>query len=186
MNKRKVQRKQGSARAVQKAGSAGGSRIPVRGARKSQVKPRAPIGGAPRSARAQADLAETRTLAIAAMEAALDKRALEPVLIDVSGIGSYTDFIGVVSGRSDRQVDAIAEGITQALKAHGLRPIGQEGSGSGRWTLLDFGAFVIHVFYHPVREFYDLESLWIEAPRVKLDVPPEATLQQPDALYGAL
>ena len=45
---------------------------------------------------------------------------------------------------------------------------------------------MIHVFYHPVREFYDLESLWIEAPRVKLDVPPEATLPQPDALYGAL
>ena len=45
---------------------------------------------------------------------------------------------------------------------------------------------MIHVFYHPVREFYDLESLWIEAPRVKLDVPPEAALPQPDALYGAL
>ena len=186
LNKRKVQRKQGSSKAAQ-AGSAGGTRIPVRGARKSQVKARAPIGSAaPRTERKQAELAETRTLAIAAMEAALDKRALEPVLIDVSGIGSYTDFIGIVSGRSDRQVDAIAEGISQALKARGLRPLGQEGGGSGRWTLLDFGAFVIHIFYHPVREFYDLESLWIEAPRVKLDVPPEATLQQPDALYGAL
>jgi len=120
------------------------------------------------------------------MEAALDKRALEPVLIDVSAMGSYTDFIGIVSGRSDRQVDAIAESVSQALKARGLYPLGQEGTGSGRWTLLDFGAFVLHIFYHPVREFYDLESLWIEAPRVKLEVPPEATLQQPDALYGAL
>jgi ribosome-associated protein len=183
-SKKKVQRKPGGARP--KAGSGGTPRIPVRGARKSQVKSRAPVGAAPRAERGQADLAETRANAVAAMEAALDKRALEPVLIDVSGIGSYTDFIGVVSGRSDRQVDAIAEGITQALKARGLYPLGQEGGGSGRWTLLDFGAFVIHVFYHPVREFYDLESLWIEAPRVKLDVPPEATLQQPDALYGAL
>ena len=162
------------------------ARIPVRGAKRSQVKARPPVDAAPRAPRPQAELAETRELAIAAMEAALDKRALEPVLIDVSGIGSYTDFIGIVSGRSDRQVDAIAEGVSQALKARGLYPLGQEGSGSGRWTLLDFGAFVIHVFYHPVREFYDLESLWIEAPRVKLDVPPEATLQQPDALYGAL
>ena len=144
----------------------------MRGARRSQVKRRAPDGGAPPAARSGAELAETR--------------ALEPVLIDVSSMGSYTDFIGIVSGRSDRQVDAIADGICQALKARGLYPLGQEGSGSGRWTLLDFGAFVIHVFYHPVREFYDLESLWIEAPRVKLDVPPEATLQQPDALYGAL
>jgi ribosome-associated protein len=160
-------------------------RIPVRGARKSKVKARPPVEP-PRAARSEADVAETRVLAIAAMEAALDKRALLPVLIDVSAMGSYTDFIGVVSGRSDRQVDAIAEGIGLAMKARGIYPLGREGSGTGRWTLLDFGAFVVHVFYHPVREFYDLESLWIEAPRVKLDVPPEATLGQSDALYGAL
>ena len=182
--KRKVQRKQGGSRPGAK-GPSGSPRIPVRGAKRSQVKQRPPAGAAPRM-RSEAELADTRALAIAAMEAALDKRALEPVLIDVSAIGSYTDFIGIVSGRSDRQVDAIAEGVSQALKARGLYPLGQEGSGSGRWTLLDFGAFVIHVFYHPVREFYDLESLWIEAPRVKLDVPPEAILQQPDVLYGAL
>ena len=100
-----------------------------------------------------------------------------PVLIDVSAMGSYTDFIGIVSGRSDRQVDAIAEGDRPGDE--GARPSTRsaaKGSGTGRWTLLDFGAFVVHVFYHPVREFYDLESLWIEAPRVKLDVPPEATL----------
>jgi ribosome-associated protein len=109
-----------------------------------------------------------------------------PVLIDVSAMASYTDFIGIVSGRSDRQVDAIADGINQLMKARGRHVLGHEGSGSGRWTLLDFGAIVIHVFYHPVREFYDLESLWIEAPRVKMDVPPEALLPQPDALYGSL
>ena len=161
-------------------------RIPVRGARKAtKVKVRAAVDTtAP--ARGAADLAETREQAIAAMEAALDKRALVPILIDVSGMGSYTDFIGVVSGRSDRQVDAIAEGISLAMKARGVYPLGREGSGTGRWTLLDFGAFVVHVFYHPVREFYDLESLWIEAPRVPLDVPPEAKLNQADALYGAL
>ncbi len=160
-------------------------RIPVRGARKTKVKARPPAEAQPR-ARGAADLAETRELAIAAMEAALDKRALAPVLIDVSSMGSYTDFIGVVSGRSDRQVDAIAEGVSLAMKARGIYPLGREGSGTGRWTLLDFGAFVVHVFYHPVREFYDLESLWIEAPRVPLDVPPEAKLGQADALYGAL
>jgi ribosome-associated protein len=159
--------------------------IPVRGSRKSKpkLKAREATATAPRS---RGDLTETRDLAVAAMQAALEKHALEPVLIDVSEMGSYTDFIGIVSGRSDRQVDAISENITQLLKARGHRVFGQEGSGNGRWTLLDFGAFVIHVFYHPVREFYDLESLWIEAPRVKLDVPPEAMLQQPDALYGAL
>jgi ribosome-associated protein len=173
-------------RAQQPAGrKAAPARIPVRGASKTKVKARPPAEP-PRAARSEADVAETRALAIAAMEAALDKRALDPVLIDVSAMGSYTDFIGVVSGRSDRQVDAIAEAIGLAMKARGLYPLGREGSGTGRWTLLDFGAFVVHVFYHPVREFYDLESLWIEAPRVKLDVPPESTLGQPDALYGAL
>jgi ribosome-associated protein len=158
--------------------------IPVRGARKPKSKLRA-REAAP-TPRPRGDLSETREAAVAAMQAALEKHALEPILIDVSALGSYTDFIGVVSGRSDRQVDAIADHIRQTLKARGQRVFGQEGTGNGRWTLLDFGAFVIHVFYHPVREFYDLESLWIEAPRVKLDVPPEASLQQPDALYGAL
>jgi ribosome-associated protein len=176
------------------AGSAGKARksaarksaeqIPVRGSRKSKPKLRA-RDAAP-APRPRTDLGETRELAVVAMQAALDKRALEPVLIDVSELGSYTDFIGIVSGRSDRQVDAIADGVCQVMKGRGRRVYGQEGSGNGRWTLLDFGAFVIHVFYHPVREFYDLESLWIEAPRVKLDVPPEASLPQPDALYGAL
>ena len=109
-----------------------------------------------------------------------------PVLIDVSAMASYTDFIGIVSGRSDRQVEAIADGVSQFMKLQGRRVIGHEGSGNGRWTLLDFGEIVIHVFYHPVREFYDLESLWIDAPRVKIAVPPDAILTQPDALYGAL
>ncbi|HSS40754.1 MAG TPA: ribosome silencing factor [Polyangia bacterium] len=176
------------------------ARIPVRGSSKSASKSGGGKAGpsklklnrrglapeAPKPSRSQADLQATRELAVAAMEAALDKRALDPVLIDVSGMGSYTDFIGIVSGRSDRQVDAIAESVSQTMKARGIYALGREGSGNGRWTLLDFGAFVIHVFYHPVREFYDLESLWIEAPRVKLAVPPESSLAQADALYGAL
>jgi ribosome-associated protein len=200
---RKTQRPTGAkvkkAKAEKKRGTvsrSGAARIPVRGASKSgggkssasKLKPnrRGLAAEAPQPSRNAADLQATRELALAAVEAALDKRALDPVLIDVSGMGSYTDFIGVVSGRSDRQVDAIAEGIALAMKARGIYPLGREGSGTGRWTLLDFGAFVVHVFYHPVREFYDLESLWIEAPRVALDVPPEAKLNQADALYGAL
>lgn len=193
---KKTQRSTGAkvkkARAEKKRGAGSRkapARIPVRGASKtggkSKVKARVQAE-APKPSRSQSDLAATRELAVAAMDAALDKRALEPVLIDVSGMGSYTDFIGLVSGRSDRQVDAIAESVSQAMKARGIYSLGREGSGNGRWTLLDFGAFVIHVFYHPVREFYDLESLWIEAPRVKLDVPPESSLAQADALYGAL
>ena len=156
-------------------------RIPVRG---SGITERAALPPEPPAPRA--DLAEVRALAIAAIDAALDKKALAPVLIDVSAMASYTDFIGIVSGRSDRQVDAIAENIRQVMKSHGRMTLGQEGAGNGRWTLLDFGSVVIHVFHHPVREFYDLESLWIEAPRVPLDVPPEATISEPESYYGAL
>jgi ribosome-associated protein len=158
-------------------------RIPVRG---SGITERAALPSEPPAPRAAADLAEVRALAIAAIDAALDKKALAPVLIDVSAIASYTDFIGIVSGRSDRQVDAIAENIRQVMKSHGRMTLGQEGAGNGRWTLLDFGSVVIHVFHHPVREFYDLESLWIEAPRVPLDIPPEAIVSEPESYYGAL
>src|SRR4051812_14076073 len=129
---------------------------------------------------------ESRASAVAAIEAALDKKALVPVLLDVSGRATYTDFIGVVSGRSDRQVDAIAEHVSDVMGQRGSRLLGREGAGNGRWTLLDFGDVVLHIFYHPVRDVYDIEGLWIDAPRVKLNVPPEAQLYQTDALYGAL
>lgn len=141
---------------------------------------------APAEAKRRRQTADSLEAAKAAIDAALDKKALLPVLIDVSSLASYTDFIGIVSGRSDRQVDAIAEGVLAVMKARGRTLLGQEGSGSGRWTLLDFGDVVIHVFYHPVREFYDLESLWVDAPRVQLRIPPEAVMAQPDALYGNL
>jgi ribosome-associated protein len=128
-------------------------------------------------------LQETKVAAEAAIEAALDKKALLPVLLDVSARASYTDFIGIVSGRSDRQVEAIAEHVIRTLNARGWQLLGREGNGNGRWTLLDFGDIVLHVFFHPVREFYDIESLWIDAPRVKLKVPPEATQLREETLF---
>ncbi|HET6613103.1 MAG TPA: ribosome silencing factor [Kofleriaceae bacterium] len=117
-----------------------------------------------------------------ALAAALDKKALEPVLLDVGGLCSYADYILVVSGRSDRQVEAIADGVTRELRERGVRPLGVEGVDSGQWALLDFGDFVVHVFHHPMRAHFDLESLWIEAERVTIDVPAEARIQ-PGDLY---
>jgi len=115
--------------------------------------------------------------ALAAVEAAIEKKALEPVLLDVSAESSYTDYILIVSGRSDRQVQAISDYIVESMAARRLRPIGIEGVKD--WVLLDFGALIVHVFYHPVREFYDLEGLWIEAPRVPLAVPAESRVYEP-------
>ncbi len=112
--------------------------------------------------------------AMRALALALDKKALEPVLLDVRQLCSFCNYQLVLSGRSDRQVDAIAEGIEVALKAEGLRPIGAEGARSGQWALLDYGDFVVHVFLHAAREHYDLEGLWNDAPRVPIDVPADA------------
>jgi ribosome-associated protein len=119
-------------------------------------------------------------LALKAVDAALEKKAVEPVLLDVHALASYTDYIVVVSGRSDRQVAAIADGVTEAMHREGARTIGKEGAKGGHWQLLDFGDVIVHVFYHPVRGFYDLESFWVDAPRVALTIPPEARVSIED------
>jgi ribosome-associated protein len=114
--------------------------------------------------------------AMSALALALDKKALEPVLLDVRQLCSFCNYQLIVSGRSDRQVEAIADGIEAGLKQHGLRPLSAEGTRSGLWALLDYGDFVVHVFQHPARAHYDLEGLWNDAPRVPIDVPAEARL----------
>jgi ribosome-associated protein len=114
--------------------------------------------------------------AMRALTLALEKKALEPVLLDVRELCSFCNYQLVVSGRSDRQVDAIADGIASGLKLDGLRPLGAEGARTGQWSLLDYGDFVVHVFLHSAREHYDLEGLWNDAPRIPLDVPPDARL----------
>ena len=120
-----------------------------------------------------------------ALSLALDKKALEPILLDVRQLCSFCNYQLVISGRSDRQVDAIADGIEHGLKAEGLRPISTEGARTGQWALLDYGDFVIHVFLHSAREHYDLEGLWNDAPRIPLDIPDEAKLQTIDSYESA-
>ena len=112
-----------------------------------------------------------------ALSLALEKKALEPVVLDVRELCSFCNYQLVISGRSDRQVDAIADAIELGLKAEGQRPIGAEGARTGQWALLDYGDFVVHVFLHAAREHYDLEGLWSDAPRVPIDVPADARIQ---------
>lgn len=114
--------------------------------------------------------------AMAAVALALEKKAVEPVLLDVRGLCPYANYQLVVSGRSDRQVDAITDGISTGLKLHGMRPLGTEPARTGQWSLLDYGDFIVHVFLHSAREHFDLEGLWNDAPRIALDVPPDARL----------
>lgn len=129
-------------------------------------------------------MTSSRTLALQAVEAALTKNAYEPVLLDVAKTSCYTDFILVLSGRSVRQVEAVCEAIQLGLKQRGHDAMGVEGQRGGQWYLLDYGDLVIHIFYHPVREYYNLEGLWSEAPRVELDVPPD--LRQAQMSYSTM
>jgi len=114
--------------------------------------------------------------AMRALALALEKKGLEPILLDVRQLCSFCNYQLVLSGRSDRQVDAIADAIEAGLKAEGMRPISTEGARSGQWALIDYGDFVVHVFLHSAREHYDLEGLWNDAPRIPIDVPAEARI----------
>lgn len=100
--------------------------------------------------------------------AVLDRKALDLVILEVKDLSSFTDYFLLCSGNSDRQVQAIANHIEEKLGKEGLHPLGVEGKREGRWVLLDYGDVIVHVFYQPVREFYDLERLWSEAPRMDL------------------
>ncbi|HEY2385912.1 MAG TPA: ribosome silencing factor [Candidatus Binatia bacterium] len=109
--------------------------------------------------------------ALVCIRAALDKKALDVVVLDVGPLTSIADYLIVCSGRSDRQVQSIAQAIEGAVGAEGERPISIEGMQRGQWVLLDCVDVIVHVFYQPVREFYDLERLWEHAPRVQLPEP---------------
>jgi len=101
------------------------------------------------------------------VQAALGKKALHLVVLDVHELSSLADFFIICSGRSNRQVKAIAEHIQVELKKQKIKPLSTEGMSEGHWVLMDYGHIIIHIFYEPVRSFYDLESLWIDAPRIK-------------------
>lgn len=89
-------------------------------------------------------------------------------ILDLRALTSFTDFFFLCNGSSDRQVQAIAETIVTRLKGHGIIPLGVEGHDSAQWILIDYGAIVVHVFYPPAREFYQIEKFWADAPVVAL------------------
>ena len=95
-----------------------------------------------------------------------ERKAIDPVLLEVGRLTSISDYFLVTSGNSSRQVQAISQHVARRMKEKGFRPFGVEGEDEGHWVLMDYGEVVIHIFYHPVRDFYDLEGLWVEAPRV--------------------
>jgi len=102
---------------------------------------------------------------VQAAELALERKAHAVVMLDLRGISSATDYFVLASGNSDIQVRAIAEHIREELRKVGQRAAHVEGLEGGRWVLMDFIDFVVHVFHPEARQFYQLEGLWGDAPR---------------------
>ena len=103
------------------------------------------------------------------VKAALGKKAIGLVILNVRELTSIADAFIICSGRSNRQVSAIAKYIQVDLKKHGIKPLSVEGIKEGHWVLLDYGHVIIHIFYEPVRNFYDLEGLWVDAERIQTE-----------------
>jgi len=105
---------------------------------------------------------------VLALHAASEKKAIDPVVLDLREIASFTDYFLIVSGANERQVQAISDEVYEQLKRAGEPAARVEGYKTAEWILLDYGDFVVHVFEQKARKFYDLERLWRESKRVTL------------------
>lgn len=104
-----------------------------------------------------------------AVTLAADRKALELLAMDLRGISNATDYFFLATGTSDTHVRSIAEHVIEELKKEGVRPSHVEGLRTGRWVLIDYIEFVVHVFHPAAREFYQLERLWGDAPALAID-----------------
>jgi ribosome-associated protein len=100
------------------------------------------------------------------VELAEDKKAADIVLLDLTGLTTLADYFVIASGGSDRQLDAIADGIVSGLRDEKIRPFGREGTPASHWVLIDYGSVIVHVFTPPERDFYQLERHWAEGKTV--------------------
>ena len=103
------------------------------------------------------------------VHAAIEKKAEDPIILDVRELCSFTDYFVIISGRSTRHVQGLAEAIEAELRSKRLSTSKSEGLQEGTWVLLDFNDVVVHIFYSESRKFYDIEGLWHDAPRISLD-----------------
>lgn len=110
----------------------------------------------------------------------LSKKAMDVVAMDVRDLTSVADAFIICSGRSNRQVAALAEFIKKDLKEEGKIALAVEGRKDGHWVLMDYGYVIIHIFYEPLRSFYDLEGLWADARRIHITGQDEPDSENPD------
>jgi ribosome-associated protein len=111
---------------------------------------------------------ESLEKALLCMKIIKERKAVDPILFEVGKMTDLTDYFIIAGGNSSRQVQAISQHVARRMREEGCRPLGVEGEQEGHWVLMDYGDVIIHIFYQPVREFYDLEGLWIDAPRVEM------------------
>ena len=128
--------------------------LPRRTARVTTRTPRAPKPATERS---------SLEIARRIVELAEDKKAADIVLLDLSGLTTLADYFVIASGGSDRQLEAIADGIVSGMRDEKVKPFGREGTAASHWVLVDFGSVIVHVFTPPERDYYQLEKAWSEA-----------------------
>jgi ribosome-associated protein len=141
---------------------------PKRPSRKDGVPAPAPVAVAPVAPPAPAP-DPARPTAVAIAHAGLDKKAEDVTVLDVRGLTSYADYFVVMTADSDRQASAIADAVEETMKKQGVSKVGVEGYDTGRWILVDYGDVVAHVMSRESRGFYDLEGLWADAPRFRIE-----------------
>jgi ribosome-associated protein len=107
--------------------------------------------------------------AVLIADAAQERKANDVVGLDVREISSFADTFIIATGTSDRHVRSVADSVETALKAHGEPPMGIEGHDEGRWVLIDCGDTIVHIFQQEIRDHYDLERLWSDAPALELE-----------------
>ena len=103
-----------------------------------------------------------------AIQAALDKKAEDVVVLDLRSSASFTEYFLLMTGMNSRQTAALADAIERDLKAQNLRPLGVEGASRGEWILMDYGWFLVHIFSPAARDYYALEKLWGDAPGLRV------------------
>lgn len=116
---------------------------------------------------------QARELAVALAAEGIEKKAVGIEILDVTGKIDYADFLVIMTGRSDRHVQAIATGIEEAMRRKKIVALSVEGLQQATWVLMDFGDVVVHVFQEESRRLYDIEGLWIDARRVPVPVGAE-------------
>lgn len=135
---------------------------------------------------ALSDLEVSFMLAEIAAAASAEVKAEDIVAIDVHERLALTDVFVLASASSERQVDAIVNEVDRAMHEKGLAAKAKEGKENGRWVLLDYGPIVVHVFHKEDREFYDIERLWKDCPKLELDLEDNySQLERQEALAKA-